>query len=86
MTKPKLLTDKSKTESSLHKDIHRLRKRCDDYRKANESRRLQIKAYASLLDKLLNEKRITKKEIGEFIHKKQMSSVNKAYTNSEGKQ
>ena len=69
MTRTKLKTEVDKLQSSLMKDINRLTKLCNKYNRNTIKRKTQIRMYNKLIDKLLDEKRITKEELKEFIKK-----------------
>lgn len=58
-------------KSGLQKDINRIKKRCDEYQIANTLRKYQISQFNLLIKKLLNEGRITKEEIAEYICRKE---------------
>lgn len=60
----------NKINSSLQKIINRLRSNCITLGESNRLRKKQIHQFHLLLDKLLQENRITKEEISQFIHKK----------------
>ncbi len=70
MTKSKLKTSEAKISSSLMKDINRIRKTADSQIKMNILRKHQIKLLNKFLKKLLNEGRITKEELKDYMPRK----------------
>ena len=72
MTKTKLKTPEAKTISSLSKDINRLRKHCENYRRRAEDFKLWVKQADKLFVKMLKEGRITKKELNQYFKKRPM--------------
>ncbi|MCK9574796.1 MAG: hypothetical protein WC979_02925 [Candidatus Pacearchaeota archaeon] len=60
----------SKTRSAYQKDINRLRKTCVKLNLSNELRKYQIHCFDSFIKQLLSEKRITKKEISDYMIKR----------------
>lgn len=62
-------TDKIK--QNLQKDINRLRKTCTKLGESNKLRKYQIKQFNIFIKKLLEENRITKDEISQFMDKKE---------------
>lgn len=68
--KKPLNLETSKSVSSLTKDINRIRKCSKKQMKMNTLRKYQIRLYQKFLEKLLEEKRITKEEWKEYTPKK----------------
>lgn len=63
-------SESAKIHSHLSKDINRISKITEAQIKINILRKHQIKLLTEFLDKLLNEKRITKKEIKLYMPRK----------------
>ena len=63
-------SESAKIHSHLSKDINRIRKIADSQMKMNLLRKHQIKLLTEFLEKLLDEKRITKKELKLYMPKK----------------
>jgi len=59
-----------KASSSYQKDINRLKKRAELYRKINDDRKKQIKDFGKFVDKLLSDGRTTKKELKLFLSRR----------------
>ena len=70
MTESKLKTSESKTSSSLMRDINRIRKAADSQTRINILRKHQIKLLNEFLKKLLDERRITKEELRNYMPRK----------------
>ncbi len=62
-----------KTNSSLQKDINRMRKYCNLLTESNKLRKFQTSQFNNLIKKLLKEGRVTKEEVKEFITSKEES-------------
>jgi len=60
----------AKISSTLMKDISRIRKTCDKQTRMNILRKHQIRLLNNFLEKLLEEGRITKKELEKYMPKK----------------
>ena len=58
------------SQSSLQKQINRLRKYCVNLTDSNTLRKRHIQQFDSFIKKLLKEKRITKDELSSFMVKK----------------
>lgn len=63
-------SEPAKIHSHLSKDINRIRKIAEAQTKMNILRKYQIKLLTDFLKKLLDEKRITKKEIKPYMSRK----------------
>lgn len=70
-----MMKNSDKINSSLSKIINRLRHNCIILDKSNRLRKYQIQQFNLFITKLLQENRITKEEISQFIHKKE--NINK---------
>ncbi len=68
--------ENSKTMSSLHKDINRLRNVCTKINECNKLRKYQITQFNLFIKKLLLEERITKDEISKFMCRKENVKLN----------
>lgn len=66
----KLKSEASKIHSSLMKDINRIRKVAEMQTRMNILRKHQIKLLNNFIEKLIKEKRITKKELKKYMPKK----------------
>ena len=70
MTKTRQKSAESKINSTLAKDINRIRKTAEAQIKINTLRKYQITLLNDFLKKLLAEKRITKNELMPYMPKK----------------
>jgi hypothetical protein len=68
--KSKLKDEKAKLNSSLMKDITRIRKQAEMQTRINILRKHQIKLLNKLIEKLLREERISKEELREYMPRK----------------
>ena len=60
----------------MQKQMNRIKDKCLMYQESNDLKKLQIKQFHNLLNKLIDEKRITLDEIGEYIVKKRVAKAN----------
>lgn len=70
MTKTKLKTSIARSDSKHMKRLNRLRERIENYKTAINNRNTMINKYESLVQYLLNEKKVTKQELSKYITKK----------------
>ena len=77
-------TPESKVHSSLSKDINRIKDKLDKERKMNMLRKHQIKLYDKFLKKLINEGRISKNELEDYMPKKK-EAKNKLFEKKKNK-
>ena len=73
MAKNKLKTETAKITSHLMKDITRIKKQAESQTRMNILRKHQIKLFNKLIEKLLKEGRITKKELKEYMPRKKQA-------------
>ncbi|MBM3234514.1 hypothetical protein FJZ19_05485 [Candidatus Pacearchaeota archaeon] len=71
--KEKLKTEAAKISSSLMKDIARIRKQAYEQAKMNTLRKYQIKLMSDFLNKLIEEGRISKEELKNYMPKKKQA-------------
>lgn len=60
-----------KESSNLRRDINRLRKTCSSFERANKLRKMQHRDVQRMMEWLINEKRVSKKELSNFLHKRE---------------
>ena len=68
--KSKLKDEKAKLNSSLMKDIKRIRKQAEMQTRMNILRKHQIKLLNEFIEKLLRERRTSKEELREYMPRK----------------
>ncbi len=69
----KLKSESAKIHSTLMKDINRIRKTTEMQTKMNILRKYQIKLLNKFIEKLIKDRRITKKELEEYMPKKKQA-------------
>jgi len=70
---PKQKSESAKISSTLMKDINRIRKVAETQAKMNTLRKHQVKLLSEFLEKLIKEKRISKKELKGYMPKKKQA-------------
>jgi hypothetical protein len=76
MAKYKLKTKEAKINSTLTRDINRIRKICEKQIHMNILRKHQIKLLNEFINKLIKEKKITTEELKTYVPKKKQSEKN----------
>lgn len=72
MTKHKLKTEVDKARSSLQKDINRLKRHCNNYKKRAEDFKIWVKQANKFFQIMLKDGRITEKELSKYFKKRSL--------------